>query len=134
MISVLGLVAGFFSGALIFALIASASGWSEAWGWWAVSVVMAIVGAVLSFKLGKTVVLYTTSFVGAYLFTRAWTLFFPGHWPSEAQVMSDASSIEIDAFFWAFLGLFVVSFIASICIQKKRADLIDPDLDNYQKA
>ena len=75
--------------------------------------------------------MYTTSFVGAYLFTRAWTLFYPGHWPSEAQILSNPESIEIDAFFWAFLGLFIVSFIASIFIQKKRAEHIDMDLDDY---
>ena len=133
MIALLGLIGGFFSGALIFALIASASGWDAAWGWWVISILMAIIGALVAYWLGKPVVLITTSFVGSYLFMRAWTMFFPGHWPSEATIMNDAGSIEVDSIFWVFLGLFVVGFITSWCVQAKRAK-VDADLDAYQRA
>ena len=133
MISLLGMVAGFFSGSLIFALIASASGWTATWGWWTISIIMAIVGTMLAYGLGKPVVLTATSFVGSYLFMRAWTLFFPGHWPSEAQLMSDFSSVEVDGIFWVFFGLLVVSTIASIVIQTKKAK-VHEDLDAFQRA
>jgi len=134
MVGLLGLVAGFFSGALVFALISSASGWTAAWGWWVISIVMAIVGALVTYWLGKPVVLVATSFVGCYLFVRAWTMFFPGHWPSESQMMSDASNIETDNIFWGFVALFGICLIASICVQRKRMHKIDADLDAYQRA
>jgi len=119
MISLLGLIGGFFLGALVFALIASMTGWGAVWAWWVISILMAILGAFLAYKLGVPVILLTTSFVGSYLFTRAWTLFFPGHWPSEAQVMSDVGSIEVDAIFWVFVGIFALMFIVSFCVQRK---------------
>ena len=87
MIGLLGLVAGFFSGALVFALISTASGWNAVWGYWVVSIIMAGLGCWAACYFGKTVVLLATSLVGSYLFMRSWTLFFPGHWPSEAELM-----------------------------------------------
>ena len=129
MVALLGMVAGFFSGTLIFALIASASGWTAAWGWWVISIIMAIVGTLLAYGLGKPVVLMATSFVGSYLFVRAWTLFFPGHWPSEAQLMSDYSSVETDSIFWVFVTLLIISIIGSICFQTKRGK-VHKDLDD----
>ena len=133
MISLLGLAAGFWGGTLIFALIASATGWEAVWGWWVVSILMALVGAGLAFCMGKPVVLTATSFTGAYLFTRAWTLFFPGHWPSESQIMNDITNVETDGIFWVFLGLFIVTFIVSIVVQKKK-DKVHEDLDAYERA
>lgn len=131
MVALLGLVSGFFSGALVFALISSASGWSAAWGWWVISVVMAIVGGVMAYWIGKSFVLFATSFVGAYLFTRSWTLFFPGHWPTESEIM--AGNVDTDAIFWVFFGVLIVSFIGSVCVQKKR-NCVHDDLDNFDKA
>jgi len=126
MIALLGMVTGFFSGSLVFALIASASGWSAVWGWWTISVVLCLAGGALAYFLGKSFVLWATSFVGAYLFTRSWTLFFPGHWPSEAEIM--AGDIETDSIFWVFLGVLIFCFIASVCVQKKR-NCVHEDLD-----
>ena len=134
MVALLGMVAGFFSGTLIFALIASASGWTAAWGWWVISIIMAIVGTLLAYGLGRPVVLTATSFVGSYLFVRAWTLFFPGHWPSEAQLMSDYDSVETDSIFWVFVSLLIISIIGSICFQTKRGK-VHKDLDDaFQRA
>ena len=87
MIGLLGLVAGFFSGALVFALISTSSGWNAVWGYWVISIIMAALGCWAACYFGKTVVLLATSLVGSYLFMRSWTLFFPGHWPSEAELM-----------------------------------------------
>lgn len=135
MVALLGLVAGFFSGSLVFALISTASGWTDAWGWWVISILMAIVGCLLSYKLGRPVILFATSFVGSYLFMRAFTLFFPGHWPSEAKLMSDIGSVQVDNIFWVFVGVFVVTFIASLVVQNKRIDKTHADLndDNYNR-
>jgi len=93
MVALLGGVAGFFLGALLFALIANFSGWTAVWGYWLVSSLMAVVGVVLSYYIGLTLVLISTAFVGSYLFMRSWTLFFPGHYPSESQLMNDAANL-----------------------------------------
>jgi len=130
MIGLLGLVSGFFGGALIFALISAASGWNAVWGMWTISVAFALIGMFVACMFGKPLVLIFTSFVGSYLFTRAWTLFFPGHWPSEADIME--GDIETDAIFWVFLSVFIFLFAASVTVQSKRAES-HPDLDSYSK-
>lgn len=109
MIGLLGLVAGWFSGTFV-------------------------IGCVLACYLGKTVVLLSTSMVGSYLFMRAWTLFFPGHFPSEAEIMDNGTNLDYGATFWIFLGLFIVSFLGSTAFQCKNKDDCHEDLDGYQKA
>ena len=109
-IGILGGVGGFFSGSIIFALIASFCEWEAAWGFWVISVSMALVGFLISCKFGKGIVLFSTSLIGSYLFMRSWTLFFPGHWPSEAQLM-DPANLEVDASFWIFFSIFMAGFI-----------------------
>lgn len=133
MIGLLGMVAGFFSGSLVYALIFSLSGWSSVWGFWLISVVTAAVGCVASCYLGKAVVLLSTSLVGSYMFMRAWTLFFPGNYPSETEIISGDFELDTTAIFWVFIGVFVISFISSVIFQKKR-DVSHEDLDNYEKA
>jgi len=122
MLGLLGMIAGFFSGSLIFALIAASSGWNAVWGFWVISVVMAIIGCVAAVYVGMPLVMTSTSLVGSYLFMRSWTLFFPGNYPSEAELIdSKGGDLEIDAFFWVFISIFVVSFIGSLAFQCKYA-------------
>ena len=133
MVGLLGLIGGFFSGALIFALIAGMTGSGAVWVYWVVSVLAAVAGCVAACYLGKTVVIGSTALVGSYLFMRAWTLFFPGHYPSEAQLMEDPASIEYDAVFWVFIAIFIASFIGSTVFQCKKDDT-NEELDDYYKA
>lgn len=120
MVSLLGLIGGFFSGTLLFALISSLSGWNAVWGFWVISCVMAAIGCVLSCFFGKGIVLLSTSFIGSYLFMRSWTLFFPGYYPSEAEIIEADFVIANEAIFWTFIAVFVVSFIVSVIFQTKR--------------
>jgi len=135
MVGLLGLIGGFFSGALVFALIAGMSGWTAAWGYWVISILLAVGGCVAACYLGKTIVIGSTALVGSYLFMRAWTLFFPGHYPSETQLMNDPESLEFDAIFWVFVSIFIVTFIGTAVFQCKR-DETHEDLndDDYGKA
>jgi len=133
MVSLLGLIGGFFLGALVFSMIAAASGWSAVWGWWVINIAMAIIGAITAYKLGSPVVLLGTSFIGSYLFMRAWTLFFPGHYPSESEIMSNPEELELDSIFWVFVGVFAFCFLTSACVQSKRA-VVHEDLDKYSSA
>ena len=118
MVGLLGLVAGFFSGSLVYALVYGMSGWDAVWGFWLIASICGIAGLVAACYLGKSVVLLSTSMVGSYLFMRSWTLFFPGHYPSEAELI-DGSGLEPDAAFWGFISIFVVSFILSGVFQCK---------------
>lgn len=131
MVGLLGLVAGFFSGALIYALIYGASGWDAVWGYWVIAIATASIGCLAACFLGKSVVLLSTSMVGSYLFMRAWTLFFPGHWPSEAELI-DGTELEPDAEFWVFFGVFIAGFIGCATFQCLR-DETHEDLDDYGK-
>ena len=64
-----------------------------------------------------------TAIVGSYLFMRAWTLFYPGHYPNESQIVSpaslnkDADLFEMTYMFWVFVSVFVVCFGISILFQ-----------------
>ena len=132
MIGLVGLIAGFFSGALVYAMIYGISGWKAVWGYWLISIVMAGLGCVAACYLGKSVVLVSTSLTGSYLFMRSWTLFFPGHYPSEAELVDDYSNLELDDTFWIFIGIWVFCFVCSAIFQCKHAKT-HSDLDNYQK-
>ena len=132
MIGVLGLIAGFFSGSLVYALIFSFSGWKAVWGFWLISVAMAVILCVLSCKLGSSLILLSTSFTGSYLFMRSWTLFFPGNWPSETEIMQEDFELETGAIFWVFVGVFVFSFIGSMVCQSKYSEKHE-DLDEYDR-
>ena len=48
MIGLLGLIAGFFFGAFLFTIIASASGWEAEWGYWLVTGVCAMIGTLIA--------------------------------------------------------------------------------------
>ena len=89
MLGLLGLVAGFFGGSLVFALISGMTGgeWNAVWGYWVISVACAVIGCVLAIYLGMPVVMLSTALVGSYLFMRSWTLFFPGNYPSEQELI-----------------------------------------------
>ena len=133
MIGLVGMIAGFFSGSIVFALISSMSGWEASWGYWVVSAVMAAVGCTLACYMGKSVVLISTALTGSYLFMRSWTLFFPGNYPSEAELANDYSSLELGGIFWVFIGVWVLSFVMSAIFQCKH-NKTHEDLDGYQKA
>ena len=90
MLALLGMVAGFFAGSFLFALISGMTGgsWNETWGYWLLTITGAVVGAVLALYLGKVFVQVSTSLIGSYLFMRSWTMFFPGSYPSEEALVA----------------------------------------------
>jgi hypothetical protein len=133
MIGLLGLAGGFFAGGLLFSIIASFSDWNAVWGYWVISCVMATIGCVLSIYYGKTSVLMITAFVGSYLFMRSWTMFFPGDYPSEIEIVGGDFEIESVGIFWTYIAVLVVSFIGAVIFQVKRTHLIHPELENYKK-
>ena len=125
MLCLLGMVAGFFGGSFLFAVISGMTGgmWNEVWGYWVLAVGCAIVGAVLALYLGLPLVMTCTALVGSYLFMRSWTLFFPGSYPSEEALIASKGqeALEMDGLFWMYVGIFVVTFMVSLTFQCKYA-------------
>ena len=125
MLCLLGMVAGFFGGSFLFAVISGMTGgmWNEVWGYWVLAVGCAIVGAVLALYLGLPLVMTCTALVGSYLFMRSWTLFFPGSYPSEEALIASKGqeALEMDGLFWMYVGIFIVTFMVSLTFQCKYA-------------
>jgi len=135
MVSLLGAVAGFFLGAFVFAVIFAITGWNAIWGFWVIGVSFAGLGFLLSCYTGKNMVLLSTSLIGAYLFMRSWTMFFPGHYPSESELIDDtlANELEVDSIFWIFVCVFFTSFMGFACFQKARGEEHE-DLYDYKRS
>jgi len=108
LIALIGLVGGFFSGVMIDSVIVVCAQWETVWFYWFISCLMGAIGCLVSCCFGKAVVMVSTSGIGSYLFMRSWTLFFPGHYPSETELMDGNSDFDYDGIFWVFIGLFVV--------------------------
>ena len=120
MLSMLGLIAGWIFGSFLFTIIAVSSGWEDEWGFWLLASTFAIIGCITACQYGAPAVMALTSIVGSYWFMRAWTLFFPGHYPNESQIVSPASLdkdsdlFEMNYMFWVFVSVFVVC--SSLCM------------------
>jgi len=78
---------------------------------------MGAIGCLVSCCFGKALVMVATSGIGSYLFMRSWTLFYPGHYPSEADLMDNTNDYEYDNIFWVFVGVFVVCWPLSMLYQ-----------------
>ena len=134
MLCLVGMVAGFFGGTFLFALISGMTGgsWNAVWGFWVLACTCAIVGALLACWFGMPLVLVCTSMIGSYLFMRSWTLFFPGSYPSEESLIESkgADALEMDALFWMYVGIFIVSFIVSLTFQCKLSKQ-DEELEHH---
>ena len=136
MVGMLGLVGGFFAGGLIYAIIYGCTGWKEVWGFWLISCSLAVIGSWASCTSGATVVLVSTALIGSYLFMRSWTMFFPGHYPSESAIADGAVEEEelyVDPVFWAFIGVFLACLLGSTCFQYQRGHDHE-DLYDYHRA
>ena len=118
LIAICGLVGGFFGGALIDATIVVSTGWDTVWFYWFISCLMGAIGCVVSCCFGKALVMVSTSGIGSYLFMRSWTLFFPGHYPSEAELMDGSNDFEYDGIFWVFVALFIVLWPLTFLYQR----------------
>ena len=117
LIALTGLIGGFFSGALIDSAIVASSGWDPVWFYWFISCLMGAIGCFLSCFFGKALVMIATSGIGSYLFMRSWTIFYPGHYPNEADLMEENYDYEYDSIFWVFIAVFVVCWPLSMLYQ-----------------
>ena len=114
-IIILGLISGFFFGSFVFTLIANLSGWEAEWGYWLITIIFAICGSLITYYFDREIIMIFTSILGSYVFMRAWTLFFPGVYPSESRIVSssDEESFKVTAIFWLFVFLWII--FSSFC-------------------
>ena len=85
-----------------------------------ISATLAIVGGVMTFTLGKPIIVLATSLVGSYIFMRGLTLVFAEGYPSEAEIyenLKDGNPVEFDWHFWLYLAIFAASFIMTTTFQ-----------------
>ena len=126
MLGLLGLVGGFFSGAFTFAMISALTGGklNAEWVYWFLSITSALAGLVISFYFGVPLIQVSTALVGSYLFMRSWTLFFPGNYPSETELIKnpEGAALDIGGIFWLYVAIFAVTFIASLIYQCKQGE------------
>ena len=79
MLACLGLVAGFYFGRLVFALICNFTGWDSIPGYWGLVSACAVIGCFLACIIGVKVAKSMTAGVGSYLIMRACILMKKGY-------------------------------------------------------
>ena len=92
-IGLIGIIGGFLLGAFVYTLILKSSGWESYWGFWGITLAMAILGGVLAYVFGQTIVLLATSFFGSYLFVSGLNDIFGGS-PGLAEMGAKLSNGE----------------------------------------
>ena len=89
MLGILGFACGFYSGVFLFSIICWCTGgkWNAVWGYYLFAGIFGVTGAIRGIQRGKLIVMIFSSIVGSYLTMRALTLFFPGNYPSEVELI-----------------------------------------------
>ena len=88
----------------------------------ALTVIFSLLIAGLSFRYFEKIVIYSTSFIGAYSFIRGVSL-FAGSYPSEIQMIENITSGAVASVPWQFylyLIAFLILFIGGCVFQIKR--------------
>lgn len=122
---VLGGVAGFFAGGIIFNLFMVQ---------WATSVVLlwstiiftAMIGVCLAYYFSENIVILSTSFIGSYLFIRGISMIFGGY-PSEMELYNEISTgtAEFSTSFIGYLVAMAVFFVLGAYYQTHKKNQED---------
>ena len=137
MLGVLGFACGFYSGVFFFSIICWCTNgkWNEVWGQYLLAGIFGVTGAIRGIQRGKLIVMIYSSIVGSYLFMRALTLFFPGDYPSEVELIHSQGQAALDMgpLFWLYLAIFLLVNGISLWYQQKyhQKDL-DDEFYNYE--
>lgn len=95
MMLILDIVTGFFGGAVVFGIVVLATAWQAYWGFWLFCILGALLAFFLSVKLGWLGAALKCSLIGAYFFMRAFTLYFPGYYVTESDLVEkDAEDLH----------------------------------------
>lgn len=119
----MGALGGFFIGVMIYNLLFF---WVKSEIFLMVlSVLGAVITAVLSIRQYDNIVIFSTSMVGAYSFVRGFSLFLPnqGSFPGESTILNKIANGEVAAEFYIYVAVFVGLFAAGIVYQRKQKQI-----------
>lgn len=131
----LGTAAGFFLGFLLYTLVLVQ--WLEnSYVLFALCFFGATFGGYLAYRFDKHIIIYLTSFLGAYAFIRGISI-FAGSFPNEVVLYGQISSGTfegLDAAFYGYLaGIVVLGILGNVFQFKKGYHQHEDDDDNYKK-
>ena len=113
-IGVLGVLGGFFLGALIYELTLMQFDFVHAWGFMTLAIIGVITGLVLSCKYGREVILLSTSLCGGLGVMRGTCYFFTVRFPSIKEIVKSIQDNEreytISWQFWLYASEWLVFF------------------------
>lgn len=129
--SILGAVGGFFLGFMVYNIFL---GFTESFALLLVCTLgFTIAGFVVTYKFFEQVIIYLTSFLGAYALIRGVAV-FAGHYPNEIFIYQQLLSSEgIPTFEWQvylYMASFVAVFISGVWVQHKHTS----DDSDFQKS
>merc|ERR1712110_76210 len=70
---------------------------------------------IIARKAGAQIVVFGTSLIGSYAFTRGWSVLFGGY-PTEAQLVAMFESgepVDLGKSFWIYFAVFLVTLVIS---------------------
>jgi len=132
---VLGIVGGCFAGTLLHGVILSASGYSEIWLFYLTVSITCLLGGLAAYWKGEWLILFVTSFVGAYLLMRGFAFYFGGY-PSESVIYNkekNGHSLDLDWYAWGYYAFCGVCFAFNYYFQTKHWHTVDPDQEGYRR-
>jgi len=143
---VLGTVGGFFAGTLLYGAILSASGYSEIIWLKVLTVsITCLLGGLAAYWEGEWLILFVTSFVGAYLLMRGFAFYFGGL-PSESAISFKVKyglplvrpHFEVIGgdpawYAWGYYAFCGVCFAFNYYFQTKHWHTVDPDQEGYRR-
>jgi len=77
-VGTVGVVGGLFLGAALYSLLLNWFGWESYWGFWSITIAVAVIGGILSCKFNSMIVILATSFFGSYIFVTGLNYIFGG--------------------------------------------------------
>jgi len=114
---VLGFVGGFMLGSLLYEVILSASGCHEIWIFYTTICSCCLAGGLAAYCQGEWLILFSTSFIGAYLLMRGFAFFFGGY-PTESVIYFKVKAgmpLNLDWIAWCYYGSCAVFFVFNYC-------------------
>lgn len=136
-VGLLGCLAGWFLGELLYSFIMAATGFEAMWFFIVLEIICVILCGIASWKFAKVVVIVATSGIGSFLFIRGWSYFFGG-WPTTQEMMATAglNNDEVDdgmaTAYWVYFGLTLATWLFFVIWQVKKEHGKDhQELDDF---
>jgi hypothetical protein len=98
---------------------------------WTLALLLGGYLAYLSKVQYQNIVILGTAVLGAYSTVRGLSLFFPGTFPPETEILKQIADDTIDPLFYSYVAAFIVTSIVGALYQKRQKNI--DDQTNYIK-